>query len=65
MNSTSIVLNQIQELYLIAISYFPFQYYLSLLNNSAMDQEWNLHWIRDGDLRNELLYGNDSKVEAA
>ena len=47
-----------------AILFLHFQYYLQLLNNQGHDFLNELHWIRDGDLRNALIYGNNSSTAA-
>ena len=46
------------------IQFLHFQYYLQLLNNQGHDFKNELHWIKDGDLRNALIYGNNSATSA-
>ena len=47
------------------IQFLHFQYYLQLLNNQGHDFLNELHWIKDGDLRNALIYGNNTATSAA
>ena len=47
-----------------AILFLHFQYYFVLTNHQGQDYLNEFHWIKDGDLRNALIYGNNTSTAA-